>query len=139
MVRLVRLPMDELKHRRALRQKYFEDPNYRKWSDILPGGMNDFRYMSWGDHQLFDYLLTNQFIVDSSLTTLDTCLRQGHELPINWSNFYAYFNEQLNDCKNRYIEELTKLLISDDDGHRSSIEGLLYKYREQLCSSYDMI
>ena len=55
MVRLVRLPMDELKHRRALRQKYFEDPNYRKWSDILPGGMNDFRYMSWGDHQLFDY------------------------------------------------------------------------------------
>lgn len=57
MVRLVRLPMDELKHRRALRQKYFEDPNYRKWSDILPGGMNDFRYMSWGDHQLFDLCL----------------------------------------------------------------------------------
>lgn len=66
-------------------------------------------------------------------------MRQGHELPINWYNFYAYFNEQLNDYENRYIEELTKLLISDDDGHRSSIEGLLYKYREQLCSSYDII
>ena len=31
---------DELRHRRALRRKYFEDPNYRKWSDIVPGGIS---------------------------------------------------------------------------------------------------
>ena len=131
--------MDELKHRRALRQKYFEEPNYRKWSDVIPGGMDDFRYMSWSDHHLFDYLITGQVIVSSGLMTLNTHLRRGHERPINWSNFYAYFDERLNDPENRYIEELTKLLINDDYGHRSSIKGLLDKYREQLCSSYDII
>ena len=131
--------MDELKHRRVLRQKYFEEPNYRKWSDIIPGGMDDFRYMSWSDHHLFDYLITGQVIVSSGLMTLNTHLRRGHELPINWSNFYTYFDERLNDPENRYIEELTKLLINDDYGHRSSIKGLLDKYREQLCSSYDII
>lgn len=143
MVRLVRLPMDELHHRRALRQKYFEDPSYCRWSDILPGGMDDFRYMSWSDHHLFDYLLTNQVVVQSSLTTLDTCLKLGHKLPINWSNFYAYFDEQLNDPKNRYLEELTKLLIHDSHGdydHHSSVKGLLDKYRdERLAPTYDII
>lgn len=140
MVRLVRLPMDELRHRGELRKKYFEDPHYLRWSDIVPGGMNDFRYMSWGDDQLFDYLLTNQFIVQSSLTTLNTHLRLGYKLPINWSNFYAYFDEQLNDTENRYIDDLTKLLISNDNGHRSSVKGLLDKYRdERLTPAYDMI
>lgn len=136
---MVRLPMDELRHRGELRKKYFEDPNYRRWSDIVPGGIYDFAYTSWGDDRLFDYLITGQAIVHSSLTTLNTCLRLGHKLPINWSNFYAYFNERLNDYENRYIEELTKLLISDDDGHRSNIKGLLDKYQDSLLSTYDII
>lgn len=139
MVRLVRSPMDELKHRRALRQKYFEDPAYRKWSDVVPGGIDGIQYASWSDDKLFDYLMTGQVNVRSSLTILNAQLIRGYALPINWSNFYAYFDAQLNDPENRYSEELDKLLISDDDGHRSNIEGLLYKYREQLCSSYDMI
>ena len=46
MVRLVRSPMDELEHRRALRQKYFDDPNHLRWSDIVPGGMDSFEYAS---------------------------------------------------------------------------------------------
>lgn len=139
MVRLVRLPMDELNHRRALRQKYFEDPNYLKWSDIVPGGIDGLAYKSWEDYRLFDCLITNQVVVQSSITTLNTHLRLGHKLPINWSNFYAYFDEQLNDPENRYLEELTQLLISDDYGHHSSIKGLLDKYRDEIFSSYDLI
>ena len=140
MVRLVRLPMDELKHRGELRKKYFEDPNYVRWSDIVPGGIDSFEYASWGDHRLFDCLMTNQIFVRSSLTTLNTCLRLGHKLPVNWSNFYAYFDEQLNDPKNRYIDDLTQLIISNDAGHHSSVKGLLDKYRdERLTPIYDMI
>lgn len=139
MVRFVRSPMDELRHRRDLRKKYFEDPAYRKWSDVVPGGTNGIGYMSWSDYQLFDYLITGQTIVQSNLTTIQNHLRNGYKLPINWYNFYAYFNERLNDYENRYIEELTNLLISDDNGHRSNIKGLLDKYQDSLLPTYDMV
>ena len=88
---------------------------------------------------MFDYLITGQAITQSSLTTIQNHLRHSYKLPINWSNFYAYFNERLNDYENRYIEELTRLLISDDDGHRSNIKGLLDKYQDSLLSTYDII
>ena len=139
MVRLVRSPMEEFKHRLTLRQEYFEDPNYRKWSDIVPGGIGSIQYASWSDDQLFDYLMTGQVNVRSSLTILNAQLIRGYVLPINWSNFYAYFDAQLNDPENRYSEELDKLLISDNYGNRSRIKDLLDKYREQLCNTYDII
>ena len=139
MVRLVRSPMDELRHRRDLRKKYFEDPSYRKWSDVVPGGIDGIRYASWSDEKLFDYLITGQVSVRSSLTILNAQLIRGYALPINWSNFYTYFDAQLNDPENKYSKELYKLLISDDYGNRSCIKDLLDKYRDELCSSYDMI
>ena len=86
---------DELRHRRTLRQKYFEDPRYRKWSDVVPGGLDGRQYMLWRDDRLFDYLITNQVSSQSNLPKLKTCLKDGKKLPINWSNFYAYFDEQL--------------------------------------------
>lgn len=139
MVKLVRLPINELNHRQALRQKYFEDPNYRRWSDIVTGGINDLSYKSWSDDLLFDYFITGQSTGLSNLSTIQNHLKNSYKLPINWSNFYAYFDEQLNDPENRYIEELTQLLISDNDGHRSNIKGLLDKYRDKIFSSYDLI
>jgi len=31
---------DELVHRQALRKKYLENPSYRRWSDVVPGGIS---------------------------------------------------------------------------------------------------
>ncbi len=33
---MVRYHEDEINHRRKLRKKYLEDPNFRRWSDIAP-------------------------------------------------------------------------------------------------------
>lgn len=73
---------DELQHRKMLRQKYFEDPNYRRWSDIVPEGIDGRPYMTWRDDRLFDYLITGQ-TERSNLSTIQTHLRDSHKLPIN--------------------------------------------------------
>ncbi len=136
---MVRLQEEEIQHRRELREKYFEDPHYRKWSDIVPGGINGRQYMSYRDDRLFDYLLTNQVGTHSKLFKLHKHLQDGHELPINWSNFYDYFDAQLHDPKNRYVNELTDMYIHDPSGKNATVEMLLNQYRDELCRPYDMI
>lgn len=136
---MVRSYDEEMQHRRILRQKYFEDPNYRRWSDIVPGGIDGGQYMSWRDDRIFDYLITNQVARQSNYLILDTYLRDGHELPINWSNFYAYFDEQLNDPENRHVDELTQMSFYDPSRRKFTAEMLLNKYRDNLLSTYDII
>ena len=136
---MVRTFDDEIQHRQVLRKKYFEDPNYRRWSDIVPGGINGRQYMLWRDDRLFDYLITNQTSTQSSLSKLKTHLKDGHELPIDWSNFYAYFDARLNDPDNRLINDLNEMVINDPSGEYSTVEELLNHYRNTLCSSYDII
>ena len=130
---------DELEHRLALRKKYLEDPRYRKWSDVVPGGLGGRQYMLWRDDRLFDYLITNQTASQSNLPKLKTQLKDGHELPINWSNFYNYFDTQSNDPYNRFIDELIGINFYDPSGHRFTVKELLDHYREHLCNSYDII
>ena len=130
---------DELRHRRTLRQKYFEDPRYRKWSDVVPGGLDGRQYMLWRDDRLFDYLITNQVSSQSNLPKLKTHLKGGHKLPINWSNFYAYFDEQLNGPNNRFVDELTGINFYDPSGYRFTVKKLLDHYRDHLINTYDII
>lgn len=67
-------------------------------------------------------------------------LDKGYELPINWANFYAYFDERLNDRQNRYLSYLKDPVIMGDTLEpRTSIEELLNRYRDRLLSKYDMI
>ena len=130
---------DELVHRQTLRKKYLENPNYRRWSDVVPGGIGGRQYMTWRDDRLFDYLITNQTSIHSSLSQLKTHLEDGEQLPINWSNFYAYFDARLNDPDNRFINDLNEMGIADPSGEYSTVEKLLNHYREQLSNTYDLI
>lgn len=130
---------DELVHRQALRKKYLENPNYRRWSDVVPGGIGGRQYMTWRDDRLFDYLITNQTSTHSNLSKLKTHLKDGDKLPINWFNFYAYFDARLNDPDNRFINDLNEMGISDPSGEYSTVERLLNHYREQLSNTYDLI
>ena len=58
---MVRLPDDELNYRVTLRKKYLEDPNYRRWSDIVPGGISGSNYRNWRDDVLFTF---NQYCIN---------------------------------------------------------------------------
>ncbi len=133
---------EEYRHRRDLRKKYFEDPRYLRWSDVVHGGINGSSYTEWRDDRLFDYLITNQVFKVSRLSTLQTHLQNGHKLPINWSNFYAYFDAQLNDPDNPFVKELTNIFIFDISEHSEkdvTVEKLLNRYRDELYRPYDMI
>ena len=129
----------ELQYRRELRQKYFEDPNYRRWSDIVLDGIEGRQYMAWRDDRLFDYIITGQVTRHSRLSTIQIHLEDGYELPINWSNFYAYFDERLNDPNNTLMSELIEMSIGDSDEEYCTVKDLLDQYREHLYNSYDIV
>ena len=142
---MVRSHKDEITHRYKLRKKYLEDPNYRKWSDIAPddgGRTNRFinEFAEWRDDVLFCYLITNQSSGQPTTSQLVECLNKGRELPINWDNFYTYFDEQLNDPQNRYLSYLKDPeIVGDYYGPSTSVEKLLNQYRDSLLSTYDII
>ena len=129
---------DELRHRRALRRKYFEDPNYRRWSDIVPGGISGRQYAVWRDDRLFDYLITGQ-TERSNLATIQAHLQDSHKLPINWSNFYDYFDERLNDPENELTDELISMSLGSYVEEHVTVKNLLNQYRDEFFSSYDII
>jgi len=137
---MVRSEKDELAHRNQLRKKYLEDPNYRRWSDIVPGGLSESWYSHWRDDVLFKYLISGQAKYKPNLSDLVGYLDSGHELPINWKNFYAYFDERLNDPENRY-----RASIINNDIHGSisisstSVRKLLDMYRDKLHNDFDII
>lgn len=131
---------DEMTHRRKLREKYFEDPSYRKWSDVVPDGFDGGYYSGWRDDVLFSTFITNKSTGRQTASQLIEYLDKGCELPINWNNFYAYFDEQLNDPENRYLSSILDNDIRGDEFERStSVIKLLNRYRERLVTTYDII
>ena len=142
---MVRSHTDEIKHRYKLRKKYLEEPSYLRWSDIAPdnGEINMHSinaFAEWRDDVLFCYLIANQSSGLVTSSQLVEYLNKGHELPINWVNFYAYFDEQLNDPRNPYLSYLKNLeIIGDESEPKTSVEELLNRYRDKLLSAYDII
>ena len=130
---------DEINYREGQRRRYFEDPDYRKWSDVVP---ND-DYGEWRDDVLFVEYVTNEDIEKTSRAYLHKLLENGRELPINWENFYAYFDERLNDTDNPFRSELTSkgyAYNNLDPFEKGTIEDILNKYRDSLLSpKYDII
>lgn len=137
---MVRSQEDEITHRHKLRKKYFEDPSYHQWSDIVLGGLDSNYYSSWRDDIMFAYLITNQSVGRPTTSQLIEYLEKGYELPINWVNFYAYFDEQLNDPENRYLSSILDNNIRGDGFEPpTSVVTLLNRYREQLIPTYDIV
>lgn len=77
----VRSSNDELQHRLMLRKKYLEDPDYRRWSDLAPGGIDGLAYKDYRDDVLFDYFITNQVTHHSHALDLVYHLEDGLKLP----------------------------------------------------------
>lgn len=140
---MVRTHIDELNHRKILRQKYFEDPNYRRLSDLIPDGLDSNKYGSWRDDVIFALLVVGKPKSGRSLSELKAYLDKGSELPINWNHLYAYFDEQLADPENRYLSGITTVNTSIFASHmftsEISLEELLNQYRCHLTSNYDIV
>ena len=137
---MVRSERDELNHRHKLRKEYLEDPSYRRWSDIVPGGISGHSYYSWRDDVLFMYFISGQTNRHPHVSDMVGYLDHGRDLPINWENFYAYFDDRLNDSANRYK---ASLINNDIAGCGSippiSVPELLDMYRDELCNDFDII
>lgn len=137
---MVRYHEDEINHRRKLRKKYLEDPNFRRWSDIAPDGDEIDAFDEWRDDFLFCCFVTNNTDIGFTVSDLVEHLNRGDELPINWMNFYAYFDERLNDPENRYLSTLVEPVIYNGVSEpRMSVKELLNQYRDKLLSTYDII
>ena len=124
----------------AMREKYFEDPHYRKWSDMVPlqtrsyGGRIEYAFF-------IDYIMGKEGS-HADPTRIYELLDDGHSLPIDWQALYAYFDERFADEDNYAVDELTQPFLSSNnlESIRWSLMGILNHYREFLLNqSYDMI
>lgn len=135
---MIRTHLDELNHRRILRQKYFEDPNHRRLSDITPGGLDSRKYAAWRDDAMFAAFVIGEHKFSYSLSELESYLDKGSELPINWDNLYAYFDEQLADPENPYLSSITTVNTNTYEPNiftsEISLKDLLNQYRDSLTS-----
>lgn len=140
---MVRTHREEMDHRKILRQKYFEDPSYRRLSDLVPDGFDGNKYGGWRDDVIFALLVTGKTKSGRKLSELKAYLDKGSELPINWENLYAYFDEQLEDPENRYLSGITTVNTTIFASHmftsEISLEDLLNQYRDYLTGDYDIV
>lgn len=131
---------DEMELRGQQRQRYFEDPFYRKWSDMQDSTLDLYRGIT--DNNFFiDYLFGDYGCVSDSPKDIRSQMDKGDELPINWNSLYAYFDERLNDPENDYKHQLMGKMYGtygcDDE---VSLMEILEEYRDFLLQPmYDII
>ena len=138
---MVRNIDDEIMHREKLRKQFFEDSDYRRWSDITD--INDSEYGGWRDDCLFTCYLLNMRSAVYDSDRIEKIFQQGDSAPVNWQNFYDYFDTQLNDKANQYKREIKNYKFypggeTNDKG--LTVIQILDKYRDWLLhNNYDII
>lgn len=123
-----------------MREKYFENPRYRKWSDIIPPSDN-----SYGDRLEYNFFI--DYVMGDDNSRMDAkkiyeLLDDGHSLPIDWQALYAYFDERFADEDNYAVDELTQPFLSSNnlESIRWSLMDILNHYREFLLNQpYDIV
>lgn len=124
----------------TMREKYFENPRYRKWSDVVSTDDN-----SYGDRLEYNFFIDYIMGDDNSMMDagkLYTLLDAGHNLPIDWHALYAYFDERFADDNNYAVDELTQPILSSNtlEAIRWSLMDILNHYREFLLENpYDIV
>ena len=128
---------EEIKLRKQQRETYFEDPNYRKWSDVV---YTPSIYGSWSEKGFLAAYLLGDCDSYIDLSRMRELLTNGKQLPINWKSVYDYFDERYHDDKNRLWEEWFHGLHNPGDVvNGQSIRTLLNEFRSELIGDYDMI
>lgn len=136
---VIRTTSEEVSYRWKQRMQYFENPNYRKWSDFLSPN-----YRSYGnrtdDFMIASYIIgrdANRFSINDAKLFDKT---KNHR--VNWKGLYQYVDARLDDDENGLRYELTRLsqFIDCDVFGTMSIVDLLNRYRDELYGyDYDII
>lgn len=126
----------ELRLRRQQREKYFEDPQYRKWSDITQRPAS---YAEYSELGFIASYLVGDCDVYVNLSRFRELLENGKQLPINWKSVYNYYYERYDDDNNRLWEEFYHGLCDASDVHGQSLASLLSEFQDKLIDDYDMI
>jgi len=141
---MVRNLDEKLAYREEIRKQFFEDSNYRRWSDVTD--INDSEYGGWRDDCLFSCYLLDTRTAIYDLNQIEKIFQQGDGAPVNWKNFYDYFNTQLNDKNNRYKREINYFKFypggigASNNTKGMTVMQILDKYRDQLLhNNYDII
>lgn len=135
----IRTTKEEVDYRWKQRMQYFENSNYRKWSDFLSPN-----YRSYGN-RTDDFMIASYIIGDDAgrFSINDPKLFDKAQNPrVNWRALYQYVDARLNDDENGLRGELTRLthFIDCDVFGTMSIADLLNRYRDKLYGhDYDMI
>lgn len=121
----------EPNYRGEQRKHYFEDPKYRKWSDIETAMDND-NYGEYRERAFIRlYLDCDSRDNQESLSKIHEVMSNGENHPINWSAFYTYFDKRSNDPHNPYAWEMgEKMFPRLDDS--PTVKELLDQYRDTL-------
>ena len=129
----------ESDYRGEQRKRHFEDPKYRKWSDIEEATLGN-NYGDYRERAFIRFYLGCDYRNDSkSLSEIHKVMSNGENHPINWDAFYAYFDKRSNDPDNPYIHEMEEKMFPWLDGSPTVME-LLNQYRDTLASlDYDMV
>lgn len=137
---------EEFIRRGEQRRKYFENPKYRKWSDIIDKCWDDEDsdendYSEFRDDILFSYYIANGRVEYGDSKTVIDLLNIGHTLPIDWVSFYTYFDERFNDPENPFQGELRFGCCGTGTiGNSIKLKDILDEYREKLLPQpYDII
>ena len=134
---MVRTIKEEIKLRKQQREAYFEDPSYRKWSDIA---YSQIGYSEYSELGFLSSYFTGTCTGLPSLSRVRELLTNGKQLPINWKAVYDYYDERYYDDNNCLCEEWFHGLYNHGDVVNSqSLILLLNEFRSELVGSYDMI
>ena len=88
----------------------------------------------------------SSYIVNGPIEYVDSkividLLEVGHTLPIDWTSFYAYFDERFNDPENIFKSEFNwPCAGTGETCHFRRLKDVLAEYREKLLPPpYDMV
>ena len=130
---------EEIELRTQQRERYFENPNYLKWSSIAQ--VDSVEYGGLSDDYLFQHYVMHLITTLLTQEDIDNSMNQSINQSIDLRAVYDYFDERLNDEDNMLKQELNFFhLCADDSLGKLTIKQILDKYRAmilELC--YDMV
>ena len=115
------------------RQKYLENPNFERLSDILTESDN---YKEKRDNYIFLYLLKGKAYDEkirlnglSASEIEDTFLKKYHRYGINWDGIRQYYKERLESIHEGQWYD-------DDDSDVKTIINILETYKDKIDKRY---
>lgn len=129
----------ELAIRKKQRETYFEDPSYRKWSDVALISTIYADIGDWSELAFFTSYFVGHYTGNPTLSCIRSSLKNGKQMPINWKAVYDYFDERYLDDENVLWEEFYHGLCDAGDVSGQSLASLLNEFRSELIDEYDFV